>query len=746
MATEPFALDRKSIVDDNFTRRVKSKDFPALKSAPDFTSCKLSRDLWADLFESQLLSRQLDFVARDLKEKKNSFYTIGSSGHEGNAVLGHYFSLQDTAFLHYRSGAFMAQRSKKCKDVNFIRDCLLSLMASDQDPIAAGRHKVWGSVALNVPPQTSTIASHLPKALGYAYSTVLDKTKKQSPGAGQDQKAPVVLCSFGDASFNHSTSQGALNGAQYLAYCKVPLPLIFVCEDNGIGISVPTPGRWIEDNVKQRTHLHYVAADGLNMADVYRACEQAEHFARAKQQPVFLHLKTVRLMGHAGSDIESVYRSHEDILAGEANDPLLHSARLLYESNYLSIDEILTCYQRVHEDVYGQAESLIGQQCLTSKELIQESLFQRVATKDVPCVADQAAREKCFAANFKKIATQRTLAQQINTALTDLMLQYDSIVVYGEDVAVKGGVYHVTADLQKRFGPGRVIDSFLDETSLLGMAIGMGMQNRIPIPEIQFLAYTHNAIDQLRGEAATLSFFSNGQFQNPMVIRIAAMAYQKGFGGHFHNENAIAFLREIPGIIIACPSNGEDAVRMLRSCVAQAHCFGRVVVFLEPIALYSVKDLMVPEDHLWLGDYPALEQTVPLDEVAVYGEGEDLLIISYGNGYYLSRQAEQVLLNEHQVACTVMDLRWLAPLAMDGIMEQVQFFDKVLIVDECRKTGSISEEIFTRISEVIERPISLKRLTAEDCFITLGDSWQHLLPSKGDIITTVLDMLDCSKG
>ena len=745
MSNEPLQLDRKKIIDENFIRRVQERDFPKAKSSPDLLGGQLSKERWVDLFESQIISRQLDFIARDLKESNQSFYTIGSSGHEGNAVLGHYFSLQDTAFLHYRSGAFMAQRSKKDPQNTFIRDCLLSLMASEQDPISAGRHKVWGSVALNIPPQTSTIASHLPKALGYAYSTVLDggrpMDKADVLSKPEEAKTPVVLCSFGDASFNHSTSQGAFNGAQYLAYSNVPLPLIFVCEDNGIGISVPTPGNWIEDNVKGRTHLHYVVADGLNMADVYRACEEAEHFARAKQQPVFMHIKTVRLMGHAGSDIESVYRRRDDILLTEADDPLLHSARLLVEAGYLTTQEILHRYQCIHDEVALEAKALVGQQGLNSVEAIQQSLYQTVPHSVPPSLVSQDVREKRFAGAFKKITSKRTLAQQINAALTDLMLQYDSIVVYGEDVGVKGGVYHVTADLQKRFGQGRVIDSFLDETSLLGMAIGMGMQKRIPIPEIQFLAYTHNAIDQLRGEAATLSFFSDGQYQNPMVIRIASMAYQKGFGGHFHNENAIAFLREIPGIIVACPSNGSDAAKMLRSCVEQAHCYGRVVVFLEPIALYSAKDLHCPGDGLWLRDYPDPDEKIVLNDVGIFGEGKDLLIISYGNGYYLSRQAEQILKNQHELACTVMDLRWLAPLAMEAILKSANNFDKILIVDECRKTGSISEELYTRLSEETERSISIKRLTAEDCFITLGKSWQHLLPSSDAIVREALGLI-----
>ena len=140
--------------------------------------------------------------------------------------------------------------------------------------------------------------------------------------------------------------------------------------------------------------------------------------------------------------------------------------------------------------------------------------------------------------------------------------------MFGEDVARKGGVYGVTRGLQRRIGPARVFDTLLDEQTILGLALGAGLSGLLPMPEIQYLAYLHNAEDQLRGEAATLPFFSAGQYRNPMVVRVAAYGYQKGFGGHFHNDNAVAVLRDIPGLVIASPSRPDDAAAMLRTCVA----------------------------------------------------------------------------------------------------------------------------------------------------------------------------------
>ena len=131
-----------------------------------------------------------------------------------------------------------------------------------------------------------------------------------------------------------------------------------------------------------------------------------------------------------------------------------------------------------------------------------------------------------------------------------------------------------------------MFDTLLDETSILGLALGAAVSGFVPLPEIQYLAYLHNAEDQLRGEAATLQFFSQGRYRNGMVVRIAGYGYQKGFGGHFHNDDSVAVLRDIPGLVIASPARPDDAAAMLRTCVAAAKVDGSVCAFLEPIALY----------------------------------------------------------------------------------------------------------------------------------------------------------------
>jgi 2-oxoisovalerate dehydrogenase E1 component len=724
--------DRNQLVKENFVHFIRANTLPKLNAATSLAESGLTEMELVDLFETQVMSRHLDLQSRVMQKKGQSFYTIGSSGHEGSAALAKAFRVNDMAFLHYRSGAFVIQRSKQLPGQTPLYDMLLSFAASKDDPISGGRHKVLGSKPLFIPPQTSTIASHIPKAVGAAFSIGL--TKRLAHKGVMDNDS-VVICNFGDASSNHSTCQGAINSAAWAAYQSIPIPIVFVCEDNGIGISTATPDGWVKANYEHRAGLIYLSCDGLNLLDTYKVSKQAESIAREQQKPVFLHIKTIRLLGHAGSDAEFVYRSVADIEATEFQDPLLHSANILLNYRILTPEQIITLYQTIEKRIALIANVAAEKEKLTSADEIMASIhaderenkwFTQITTNE---------RTALFAHEKHNMTKKQHLAKLINWTLMDLMAEQKNIVICGEDVGKKGGVYNVTSKLCEKFGKNRVINTLLDEQSILGLAIGLAHNNFLPMPEIQFLAYVHNAEDQIRGEAATLPFFSKGQFSNPMVIRIAGLAYQKGFGGHFHNDNSFAVFRDIPGVIIACASNGEDAIEMLRSCVKLAQEQQKVVIFIEPIALYMTKDLHQENDGLWTFEYPKYDQ-LPSEinqKVNTFGKGTSLCILTYGNGYYLSRKAEK-LLAEQGIKCRVVDLRWLAPLDESGIIEQAKACEQVLIVDECRQTGSISEALVTLLVEHDVNQGNISRITAEDSFIPLGTAAYKILPSVEKII------------
>jgi len=720
-------MDRAEHVHRRFLERAAAGDLPAVELPH---ALPLEREKAVGIFRSQCTSRHLDRMGRKMQKAGQGYYTIGSSGHEGMAAIAAALRPTDMAFLHYRDGAFQVERASQVEGQDVIRDMLLSFACSTEDPISGGRHKVLGSKALTIPPQTSTIASHLPKAVGAAYSIGL--AKRMRPEHRALEPDSIVMCSFGDASANHSTAQGAINSAAWTAYQSVPLPLLFVCEDNGIGISVKTPPGWIEANFSNRPGLAYFACDGLDIFNTYATALEAAEFARRNRQPVFLHVKTVRLWGHAGSDVEAAYRSKAEIEQSEENDPLVHTAALLAEAGYLAPENAASLYREVEKACEAGMEQVIARPRLKTASEVMASLIPP-KRECVPTNGPSGnERAQAFGGDYKVMDQPQPMAKLINWALTDLMLEHREIVLAGEDVGMKGGVYGVTQKLVERFGRQRVVDTLLDEQSILGLAIGMAHNGFVPIPEIQFLAYLHNAEDQLRGEAATLPFFSNGQYANPMVVRIAGLGYQKGFGGHFHNDNSLAVLRDMPGIVIACPSNGEDAAMMLRECVRLAREEQRVCVFVEPIALYPMRDLHGEKDGLWMRHYPAPDRRIGLGDIGVHGHGDHLAILTYGNGCYLAHQAVERMIEEHGIEARIVDMRWLAPLPEQAIVDAVSDCRHVLIVDECRRTGSQSEALMALMAENGVK--SFSRVTAEDSFIATGPAYAATLPSAAGIV------------
>jgi 2-oxoisovalerate dehydrogenase E1 component len=733
------AASRVEIVDENFrafvrewaggTRRV-SPDAP-LPGYPGLTGHDL-----LELLESQLLSRHLDFEARAMRARDEGFYTIGSAGHEGNAAVARATRHTDPAFLQYRSGGFMVERARAVDSVDPVYDTALSLAASAEDPISGGRHKVWGSVELHVPPQTSTIASHLPKAVGTAIAHGLAQRCGRTPPAPDDA---IVVCSFGDAAINHATALSGFNAAAWTAWQHLPCPILFVCEDNGIGISVQSPKGWVASSLQAWPGMAYYHADGCDVAAAWSAAREAADHVRRTRRPAVLHLDVVRLLGHAGSDVEAGYRKAEAIERDEAADPLLRSARLALEHGLLEPDALLERYDAARERVREAAARAARRPRLASREEVMAPLVPHAPDR----VAAEARRSDYGEARLAAFGDAdalperqppRHLAIQIGRALHDLLAKYEGGLVFGEDVAGKGGVYTVTAGLAKRFPPHRVFNTLLDETTILGLAQGAGLMGLLPIPEIQYLAYVHNAADQLRGEACSLQFFSNGQYANPMLVRIAGLAYQKGFGGHFHNDNSIAALRDIPGLVIACPARGDDAAQLLRTCAALCRVDGRVVVFLEPIALYMTRDLHEAGDGAWQFPYPPPDEAAGFGEPRVYGEGPaELLIVTYGNGVPMSLRVAARLERNEGGRVRVLDLRWLKPLAHDAVAEHAHDAGRVLVVDEGRTTGGIGEELVTGLVERGMPGARIARVAGADSYIPLGGAADTVLVSEDGI-------------
>ncbi|MCG5465587.1 transketolase [Micromonospora sp. MED01] len=637
------------------------------------------------------------------------------------------------------------------------RDVLRGMVASSLEPIAGGRHKVFGRADLAIVPTTSTIASHLPRAVGMGLAVErlrrLDSAGRRTgagvrvgSGAGATH-APwppdaIVVCSFGDASVNHASATAAFNTAGWYDHAGLRIPVLFVCEDNGLGISVRSPEGWVEATLRAKPGIRYFSADGADPVRTYEVAAEAAAWVRRTRRPAVLHLRSVRLMGHAGADAESAYRSPAELVEDLDRDPVAATARLLVDAGVATGEELLARYDETGWQVRRLAEEVLGEPKLASAADVVSALAPRRPVRVARAVADAAARAsgpgagaraEAFGGKPPELAGPMTLAQSINAALADGMLDHPQMALFGEDVAAKGGVYGVTKGLRDRFGAARVFDTLLDETSVLGLGLGAGLAGMLPVPEIQYLAYLHNAEDQLRGEAATMRFFSQGAFRNPMVVRVAGLAYQEGFGGHFHNDNSVAVLRDVPGLVVAVPARPDDAAPMLRTCLASAAVDGSVCVFLEPIALYHTRDLYTDGDGEWLAGYPEpggwVAGHVPIGRARVYrvGSADDLTIITFGNGVRMSLRAAAVLAEEG-VGTRVVDLRWLAPLPVADIIRESSATGRVLVVDETRRSGGVGEGV---IAALVDAGYvgAARRVAAVDSFVPLGPAARHVLVS-----------------
>jgi 2-oxoisovalerate dehydrogenase E1 component len=693
------------------------------------------------LFEAQAASRWLDVAARRMRALGEGFYTIGSAGHEANAAVALATRPTDPALLHYRSGGFYLARSTQAgrPPGAGLLDVALGLAASADDPASGGRHKVFGHPDLAVIPQTSTIASHLPRALGVGWALGRQDripARLRSPLRWQDDS--IVVASFGDASANHSTATGAVNAACWSARQGIAMPLLLVCEDNGIGISVATPPGWIAAMFAGRSGLEYRRDDGRDPLATLATARDAAAHAREHRMPVLLHLSCVRIGGHAGSDVESAYRSAADVAADLERDPLAATMRALVAHGVFTPGQVRLRWERVRDGVAEAVREAVHRPKLVTAEQVMAALAPRTPSEVARRAAATAPgdeRRRAHGGRLPEVEGPLTLAQSINRALADAAAADPNVVLLGEDVGRKGGVYGVTRGLQRRLGASRVVDTLLDEQTVLGLALGAGVSGLLPVPEIQYLAYLHNAEDQLRGEAATLQFFSRGAYRNPLVVRVQGLGYQRGFGGHFHNDNGLAVLRDIPGLVVACPAHPREAPALLRTCLAAAAVDGTVSVVVEPIALYHERDLVRPGDGGWLAPYEPPEAWpaahAPIGRAATWGSGGDLTIATFGNGLRMSLRVAARLRGEG-VGVRVVDLRWLAPLPVEDVVREARATGRLLVVDETRATGGVSEGLVTGLLEAGYAG-RLARIAADDSLVPLGAAAPLVLVSEADV-------------
>lgn len=702
--------------------------FPSPRSGLELnaSACGIDRGLASHLLQSMITTRVSHNVSRRAAITGTVYYTIGPGGHEAISGVAAALRPTDPAILHYRDTAFQVQRALQAGDSEMLRKLMRSYTVSSLDSCTGGRHKALGDKLLNIIPSTSTISSHFPRVAGLAASLPLVKHLRLAATYPMDS---VVVGCGGDASINHASFVTAVNFLKYSHQAlRIKIPCLLVVSDNGIGISVSTPTGWVQ-NALSSTGLGYFRADGTNVYDVYSKSVQAANSARSGI-PTFLHMQCSRLFNHAGSDA-GAYQTPAEIEAHIKADPLPTTMHLWVRDGLATKEEI----QQMYMDTVTQTEAMLHE---VSQEPKLKTLEEVMASL-VPRGGTPRAMPPGTATDVRPLIYKQHITRVLDEALTE----DPSVVLVGQDIGKKGGNYGVTDNLQKKFGQWRVRDSLLDETSILGIGCGFALNGLLPVVEICYLAYIHNAIDQLRGEAATMSFFSNGQYRNGFMIRVAGGGLTE-FGGHFHNENSLAPLLDIPGIVVLYPSNGPDYVRYFRKCrdLCQE---GRVVVLVEPIKAYALRQFGAKSIN-WAFAYPARNEILELGAIQRYGNGTDknLAIATYGNGVVLSLEAQRILKDEHGIECTILEQSTLRGGDEDAFPKALSEFKHVLFADECRNKGAICHEVISLLTTRFPKPDRrVGIVTAADCLIPLGQAAHvpGLYLSEARIVSAAMELL-----
>lgn len=666
-------------------------------------------------------SRRVDDKEVQLKRQNKIYFQISGAGHE--AVLVATAELlkpgEDWLYLYYRDRAL-------CLGLGMsIEAMMLQAAGAAADPQSGGRQMPshWGSKELNIVSTSSPTGTQFLNAVGCAearWRKELIPELAHDPDVKEDD---IVVVTSGDGTTSEGEFWESLNTA-----CNLALPVLYLIEDNGYAISVPvevqTAGGSISKLVRSFPRLHVVECDGCDPVASYAALREAVAYCRARKGPAFVHAKVIRPYSHSLSDDERLYRPERERDEEAQRDPLTTFPRWLIEHGVATEEELEALRVEVDAEIEAVTDS-----AMESPQPGPETALLYVYSPDVDPTSDAFATEPVFQGE------PTTMVDLLNACLSDEMAREQRIVVFGEDVADvsreaaldevkgKGGVFKVTANLQRKYGSVRVFNSPLAEANIAGRAVGMAERGLKPVVEIQFFDYIWPAFMQIRDEMSMVRWRSNNDFKAPVVVRVPAGGYLKG-GSVYHSQSGVVLFTANPGLRVVMPATAEDANGLLRTSI---RC-DDPVIFLEHKHLYR--------QTYNKGRYPGPDYMIPFARAARVREGDDLTIVTYGATVQRSIVAARELAETDGVQCDILDLRSLSPWDMDAVARSVRRTNKVVVVYEDPISWGYGAEIAAWIAdelfEVLDAPV--RRVAALDSQVGYAPVLEDaILPQVEDI-------------
>lgn len=635
----------------------------------------MTKNQWLDVARTVLASRIMDTIEEtELAPSGKVTYQFSAKGHELAQVLlaaslgesGH-----DGATVYYRSRPFVLAAGMTLEE-GFAGPLALSGSRNGGRDIGVV-HQMPNRRGITVLPASGDVGAQYTPAVGWAQSITYHQRVLQDTS----WKGALAIALGGDGSTATNGFWAALNIAT-----TQKLPLLFFIEDNGFGISVPgqfqTPGGNIAENLASFGNLRIVECDGTNPDEAERLISKTVEHVRQNCAPALLRVRVPRICGHSGADNQS-YKSKEMREEEARRDPLSRLQDFFEKKKYLVGDQWTTFVADVEKEVRAACDAALAQtqpnphDALTfvfSGEKTQLHGGLRGAALDAPH-ATGTREEEGPRVNLIE-AVKRTLAHELSVN--------DRVVVFGEDVGVKGGVHGATVDLQIRFGEDRVFDTSLSEEGIIGRAVGMAIAGLVPVPEIQFRKYLDPAMEQIN-DCGTIRWRTNGDFAAPMVVRIP-VGFSKRTGDPWHSVSGEAIFAHTVGWRVAMPSNAQDAVGLLRTALRGDD----PTFFLEHRAIQDTAP--------GRGVYPGDNYTVPFGQATVVRTGSAVTIVTWGEMVHRAKSAVEL----SGIDAEIVDLRTIVPWDKECVLESVRKTNRCMVLHEDTITVGFGAEIASVVS------------------------------------------------